>query len=47
MKTDSSLKKVSAWLYQKLKPVKQVFESDLERAIRQLCLRSEPRHAVC
>ena len=35
MKTDSSLKKVLAWLHQKLKPVKQVFESDLERAIRQ------------
>ena len=35
MKTDSSLKKVSNWLHQKLKPVKQVFESDLERAIRQ------------
>lgn len=35
MKTDSSLKKVSKWLHQKLKPVKKVFESDLERAIRQ------------
>ena len=35
MKTVSSIKKVSEWLRQKLKPVKQVFESDLERAVRQ------------
>ena len=35
MKASSSFKKFSEWFCQKLKPVKQVFESDLERAIRK------------
>lgn len=35
MKTTSSVKKTLGWLKQKLKPVKRVFESDLERAVRK------------
>ncbi len=35
MKTVSSVKKASEWLRQKLKPLKRVFESDLERAVRK------------
>lgn len=35
MKTTYSFKKVSEWCQQKLKPLKRVFESDLERAIRK------------
>ena len=35
MKITSHLKQGSMWLHQVLKPVKQIFESDLERAIRK------------
>ena len=35
MKTTSYLKQATVWFHQAFKPVKQIFESDLERAIRK------------